>query len=86
MKSSCETCLLKDSCHLSWLPLHRGMIAFTKSDAPAWQGYTLAVLLFLTAMLLSIVQQQDNHAVLTVGMRVRSGIIAAVYRKVPSMS
>ncbi|CAK8671763.1 unnamed protein product [Clavelina lepadiformis] len=66
--------------------LLRGMIAFTKSDAPAWQGYTLAVLLFLTAMLLSIVQQQDNHAVLTVGMRVRSGIIAAVYRKALTLS
>ncbi|XP_076819725.1 multidrug resistance-associated protein 1-like isoform X2 [Clavelina lepadiformis] len=66
--------------------LLRGMISFTKSDAPAWQGYTLAVLLFLTAMLLSIVQQQDNHAVLTVGMRVRSGIIAAVYRKALTLS
>ncbi|XP_076819735.1 multidrug resistance-associated protein 1-like [Clavelina lepadiformis] len=63
-----------------------GMINFTKSNNPVWQGYSLAVLLFLNAMLRSIILQQYYHICFTVGMRLRSGVITAVYRKALTLS
>ncbi|CAK8671759.1 unnamed protein product [Clavelina lepadiformis] len=63
-----------------------GMITFTKSDNPVWQGYVLAVLLFVSAIVQSIILQQYFHVCFTVGMRLRSGVIAAVYRKALTLS
>ncbi|CAK8671761.1 unnamed protein product [Clavelina lepadiformis] len=63
-----------------------GMINFAKSNNPVWQGYSLAVLLFLTAIVKSIILQQYFHVCFTVGMRLRSGVITAVYRKALTLS
>ncbi|XP_078481138.1 multidrug resistance-associated protein 1-like [Ciona intestinalis] len=63
------------------------MIAFTSAKyAPVWQGYVLAVLLFVTAILQSIVLQQYFHICFTVGMRMRSAVVAAVYKKAMVLS
>eukprot|EP00047_Mylnosiga_fluctuans_P021846 m.109714 g.109714 ORF g.109714 m.109714 type:complete len:1474 (+) comp9049_c0_seq5:48-4469(+) len=50
-------------------------------DTPSWKGYGLAVVLLAAAELQSILLHQYFHRVMTVGMRLRSSVIAAVYNK-----
>ena len=59
------------------------MVAYIHDDKqPAWNGYFYAVAMFFTALLLSLIYQQYfNHITLT-GMRIRTGLIAAIYKKV----
>lgn len=59
------------------------MINFTndKSTFP-WQGYLYAVLLFVVALLQSIFLQQYFQRCFVLGMKVRTAIMAAVYKKV----
>nr|CAB3219626.1 multidrug resistance-associated protein 1-like [Phallusia mammillata] len=63
-----------------------GLISFTTNDEPAWRGYFLAVSLFVVAMTQSTILQQYFHICFVVGMRLRSAIISAVYRKALVMS
>ena len=59
------------------------MITYTTDlDEPAWKGYVYAGLLFVAAELQSVVLHQHWDVVFTLGMRVRSSIIATVYTKV----
>ena len=59
------------------------MINFTKDGSePGWRGYLYAVLLFLTAVVQSLFLHQYFHRCYTIGMRIRTVIIAAVYNKV----
>ena len=59
------------------------MINFTKNESdPDWHGYVYAVLLFLTAVVQSLFLHQYFHRCFTIGMRIRTAIIAAVYNKV----
>ena len=59
------------------------MINFTKNESdPDWHGYVYAVLLFLTAVIQSLFLHQYFHRCFTIGMRIRTAIIAAVYNKV----
>ena len=61
----------------------RLMINFTKNESdPEWRGYIYAVLLFLTAVVQSLFLHQYFHRCFTIGMRIRTAIIAAVYNKV----
>ena len=61
----------------------RYLIQFTKNkEEYEWRGYMYAVLLMVTAMLQSLVLHQYFHSCLVLGMRLRSVIISAVYRKV----
>lgn len=61
----------------------RLMIGFTKDpSAHVWQGYVYAVLLVLVAMLQSLFLQQYFQRCFVLGMKVRTAIMAAVYRKV----
>ncbi|XP_078487497.1 multidrug resistance-associated protein 1-like isoform X1 [Ciona intestinalis] len=58
------------------------LITFTTADyAPMWQGYLLAVGMFVTALLQSVILQQYFHICFVVGMRLRSAIVSAIYRK-----
>nr|CAB3219629.1 multidrug resistance-associated protein 1-like [Phallusia mammillata] len=57
------------------------LIAYTTNNAPVWQGYLLAVLLFVTAIVQSIVLQQYFHVCFVAGMRLRSAVVASVYKK-----
>lgn len=64
-------------------PFLRLMINFTtdKSTYP-WEGYLYAVLLFVVALLQSIFLQQYFQRCFVLGMKVRTAIMAAVYKKV----
>ena len=61
----------------------RWLINFTEElDQPDWKGYFYAALLFVTAMIQSLFLHQYFHRCLTLGMRMRSALVAAIYKKV----
>ncbi|KAJ3610666.1 hypothetical protein NHX12_022758, partial [Muraenolepis orangiensis] len=63
------------------------MISFTRdTSAHAWQGYMYAVLLVLVAILQSLFLQQYFQRCFVLGMKVRTAIMAAVYKKALVMS
>ncbi|CAL8283935.1 unnamed protein product [Arctogadus glacialis] len=62
--------------------LLKRMISFTKNEeAPDWHGYMYAVLLVLVAVLQSLFLQQYFQRCFVLGMKVRTSIMAAVYKK-----
>lgn len=50
--------------------------------APAWQGYFYTALLFVSACLQTLVLHQYFHICFVSGMRIKTAVIGAVYRKV----
>lgn len=48
----------------------------------SWTGYILALGMFLVAMIQTICLQHNFQVTYTVGMRIRTAIIGAIYRKV----
>lgn len=59
------------------------MIDFTNNKSKfVWEGYVYAVLLFAVALLQSIFLQQYFQRCFVLGMKVRTAIMAAVYKKV----
>lgn len=62
--------------------LLRMLIDFTKqTNAPLWWGYSLAFLMFGTSLLQTLILHQHFQYCFVTGMRLRSGIIGAIYRK-----
>lgn len=62
--------------------LLRLLIDFTKNEhAPLWWGYALAFLMFGTSLLQTLILHQHFQYCFVTGMRLRSGIIGAIYRK-----
>ncbi|KAM6951720.1 ATP-binding cassette sub-family C member 3 isoform 1-T1 [Aplochiton taeniatus] len=62
--------------------LLRMLISFTKQKGvPDWWGYTLAFLMFFTAFLQTIILHQHFQYCFVTGMRLRTAIIGAIYRK-----
>lgn len=62
--------------------LLRMLIAFTKQEgAPDWWGYSLAFLMFFTAVLQTLILHRHFHYCFITGMNVRTAIIGAIYRK-----
>uniref|UniRef100_A0A4W5R9U8 ATP-binding cassette, sub-family C (CFTR/MRP), member 3 n=1 Tax=Hucho hucho TaxID=62062 RepID=A0A4W5R9U8_9TELE len=58
------------------------LISFTKQkDAPTWWGYALAFLMFFTALLQTLILHQHFQYCFVTGMRLRTSIIGAIYRK-----
>ncbi|XP_047693641.1 ATP-binding cassette sub-family C member 6 isoform X2 [Prionailurus viverrinus] len=53
---------------------------------PAWKGYLLAVLMFLSAFLQSVWEQQYMYRLKVLQMRLRTAITGLVYRKVLVLS
>ncbi|XP_046591582.1 multidrug resistance-associated protein 1 isoform X10 [Neodiprion lecontei] len=53
---------------------------------PLWKGYFYAVLLFLTATIQTLVLSQYFNRMFLVGLRIRTALIAAIYRKALRMS
>lgn len=51
------------------------------SSAPAWQGYFYTTLLFICTCVQSLILQKYFHVCFISGMRLRTAIIGAVYRK-----
>lgn len=67
-----------------WLLFSSRLLIHFVSDAaaPAWHGYFFTALLFLCTCLQSLVLQKYFHVCFVSGMRLRTAIIGAVYRKV----
>ncbi|XP_051530365.1 ATP-binding cassette sub-family C member 3-like isoform X4 [Myxocyprinus asiaticus] len=58
------------------------LIGFTKqSGVPSWWGYTLAFLMFGSSLLQTLILHQHFQYCFVTGMRLRTGIIGAIYRK-----
>ncbi|XP_077442271.1 multidrug resistance-associated protein 1-like isoform X10 [Vanacampus margaritifer] len=55
-------------------------------DAAAWKGFLFAVLLFLLSCLQSLLNHQFMYRSFTLGMRLKSAVMALVYRKCLVMS
>ncbi|XP_074237697.1 ATP-binding cassette sub-family C member 6-like isoform X5 [Saimiri boliviensis] len=53
---------------------------------PAWKGYLLAVLMFLSACLQTLFKQQNTYWLTVLQMRLQSAIACLVYRKTVSPS
>ncbi|KPP67593.1 multidrug resistance-associated protein 1-like [Scleropages formosus] len=51
------------------------------SNAPIWQGYFYTALLFICACVQTFILQKYFHVCFVTGMRVRTGVAGAVYRK-----
>ncbi|XP_067858105.1 canalicular multispecific organic anion transporter 1 [Heptranchias perlo] len=63
------------------------LISFTANPSIyEWKGYVYAVLLFVTALTQSLLLQQYFHSCFLLGMRVRTAITAAVYKKALTVS
>lgn len=63
--------------------LRRLLINFVNDKkAPDWQGYFYTVLLFVSACLQTLVLHQYFHICFVSGMRIKTAVIGAVYRKV----
>ena len=61
----------------------RLLIQYVNDDTePAWKGYLYAFVMFIVAVIRSILLHQYFHRCYGVGMRIRGGLIAAIYRKV----
>lgn len=68
----------------SFLPCSlRLLINFVNDqEAPDWQGYFYTVLLFVSACFQTLVLHQYFHICFVSGMRIKTAVIGAVYRKV----
>ena len=71
-------------CHGNWVFLLCSLlIAFVADPSqPAWKGYVYAILMFIAAILQSLTLHQYFHKCFNVGMRSRTALISAVYKKV----
>ncbi|XP_030195268.1 canalicular multispecific organic anion transporter 2 isoform X1 [Gadus morhua] len=74
--------LLQDLISFVSPQLLRLLISFTKQKgAPDWWGYALAFLMFFTALLQTLILHQHFQYCFVTGMRLRTAIIGAIYRK-----
>ncbi|KFV82781.1 Canalicular multispecific organic anion transporter 1, partial [Struthio camelus australis] len=63
------------------------LISFVSDpDAFAWQGYLYTILLFLAALVQSLCLQQHFHLCFHLGISVRAGLTAAIYKKALTIS
>ena len=63
--------------------LPRLMLDFASDKTqPTWLGYVYATMFFVTAILQSLCLHQYFNRALTLGMRVRTALMAAIYSKV----
>ncbi|XP_043959115.1 ATP-binding cassette sub-family C member 3 isoform X4 [Gambusia affinis] len=74
--------LLQDSITFVNPQLLRMLISFTsQKDVPVWWGYTLAFLMFFTAILQTLILHRHFQYCFVTGMNVRTALIGAIYRK-----
>ncbi|XP_015783925.1 multidrug resistance-associated protein 1 [Tetranychus urticae] len=57
------------------------LLTFIVSDEPAWKGYTIAIGMFTAALFQSILDSQYEFWTQTTSMRMRSALLATIYRK-----
>lgn len=59
------------------------MIVYISDETqPAWRGYFYAGTIFVFAIIQSLLLHQYFHRCLIVGMRIRAGLVSAIYGKV----
>lgn len=56
-------------------------ITFVREQQETWKGILYAVLLFIVAMIQTVISQQYLLKMLVIGMRIRSVLVAAIYQK-----
>uniref|UniRef100_A0A8C5H4M2 Multidrug resistance-associated protein 1 n=1 Tax=Gouania willdenowi TaxID=441366 RepID=A0A8C5H4M2_GOUWI len=79
---SCFYKLIQDILMFAGPEILRLLIRFVNdSSAPTWQGYFYTVLLFMCTCAQSLILQKYFHVCFVSGMRLRTAIIGAVYRK-----
>ena len=57
------------------------LIDFVSSDDPDWKGYLYTVLIVLVTFVITILNSQAFYREYLVGLRIRTGLISAIYRK-----
>ncbi|XP_059143447.1 multidrug resistance-associated protein 1-like isoform X2 [Physella acuta] len=64
------------------------LIGFTqnRNSMQEWKGYVLACSFFVVAMLKTCLYQYHFHVTMTLGMRIKSAVISAVYKKALTIS
>ncbi|KAL0267499.1 UNVERIFIED_CONTAM: hypothetical protein PYX00_009752 [Menopon gallinae] len=62
------------------------LIDYIESDETEWKGYFYATLMLAAAMMQTIVLSQYFHRMFLVGLRIRTALISAIYRKSLRMS
>ncbi|XP_078036751.1 multidrug-Resistance like Protein 1 isoform X5 [Augochlora pura] len=62
------------------------LIRFIEERESMWKGYLLAVLLLVTATFQTLILSQYFHRMFLVGLRIRTALTAAIYRKALRMS
>lgn len=62
------------------------LIAFIDGPEEMWKGYFYAAMLLLTATIQTLVLSQYFNRMFLVGLRIRTALIAAIYRKALRMS
>lgn len=62
------------------------LIAYVEENEEEWKGYFYAGLLFITATIQTVVLAQYFNRMFIVGMRIRTALVAAIYRKALRMS
>lgn len=64
-------------------PTHSLLIEYTENpETPEWKGYLYAALFFVTTVMTSVFFHQLFHIGMTLGMRIKAALIAAIYKKV----
>lgn len=51
-------------------------------EAPSWWGFLLAGLMFVCALVQTLILHQYYHCIFVSALRVRTGVIGVIYRKV----
>ena len=77
-----NSCMLLVLTMLSYMFHSSALINYTETDMPRWKGYFFASLFFLQALIYSFFFHQLFHIAMTLGMRIKAALIAAVYKKV----
>lgn len=81
--SSLHACVAVTSVWALSLLLRRLLINFVNdTKAPNWQGYFYTALLFVSACLQTLLLHQYFHICFVSGMRIKTAVVGAVYRKV----
>ena len=62
------------------------LIAFVQSDEPQWKGYFYTVLICLVTFVNTIFNSQCFYQEYIVGLRVKTALISAIYRKSVKLS
>lgn len=60
----------------------RLLISFVEGKEPLWKGYLYAILMLATASLQTLILSQYFNRMFLVGLRIRTALISAIYRKV----